>query len=133
MGIEFADMGKRKHGSNETLFFCDQMYNLYGSDDLSVSLGASFAVEHWANAGFWDDLVDGFSVINEKNVLGKSTPLGFWLFHQALEGQHAAHTMDELEEAIEGNRIADRERFLKAANEVLDAVRANARAVTTRP
>ena len=28
MGIEFADMGKRKDGSNATLFFCDALYNL---------------------------------------------------------------------------------------------------------
>ena len=71
-------------------------------------------------------MVDGFSAINEKNVLDKPASLGFWLFHQALEGQHAAHTMDELEEAIEGKRIPDQEKFLKAADEILDAVRPSA-------
>lgn len=122
MGLEFEHLGKRKHGTNSTLFFCDQLYNLYGSDDLSISLGASFAIEHWANAGFWDDIVDGFQAINDRNVLETKVPLGFWLFHQALEGQHAAHTMDELEEAIERKRIPDYEKFLKAADEILDAV-----------
>jgi len=119
LGIEYKDLGKRRHGTNSTLFFCDQLYNIYGSEDLSTSLGASFAIENWANAGFWDDLVDGFQAFNKK---GTKTPMGFWLFHQALEGQHASHTMDELEEAIEGGRITDQAKFLKAADDILDAV-----------
>merc|ERR1712039_1121845 len=64
-GMGFEDMGKRRHGSDATLHFCDQLYDIYGSDDLSVSLGASFAIKHWANAGFWDDLVDGFGKLNK--------------------------------------------------------------------
>ena len=52
MGLGFEDMGKRRHGTSATLHFCDKLYEIYGSDDLSVSLGASFAIEHWANAGF---------------------------------------------------------------------------------
>ena len=55
LGLEFQDLGKRAHGSPATLHFCDKLYEIYGSDDSSVSLGASFAIEHWANAGSRDD------------------------------------------------------------------------------
>jgi len=130
IGLGFEDLGKRRHGSEATLHFCDKLYEIYGSDDLSVSLGASFAIEHWANAGFWDDLVDGFTKLNERPgpgvTLGDGTvshraPLGFWKFHQALEAQHAAHTMDELEEAYAAGRITDEAKFEEAANAMLDA------------
>ena len=40
---------------------------------------------------------------------------------QALEAQHASHTMDELEEAIAAGRLQDFPAFEKAANEMLDA------------
>jgi len=121
VGLNFTQVGKRRHGTTETLHFCDALYNLYGSEDLSTSLGASFAIEHWANAGFWDDLVDGWQTVNDKNTLGRKSPLGFWLFHQALEAQHAAHTMDELEEAIDKNMIGDEDEFLRAMDGILDA------------
>ena len=34
-------------------------------------------------------------------------PLGFWRFHQALEAQHAAHTVVELEEAYAAGAVTD--------------------------
>ena len=52
LGMSFDDLGKRRHGTPATLHFCDKLFEIYGSEDLSVSLGASFAIEHWANAGF---------------------------------------------------------------------------------
>ena len=60
VGLEFKDLGKRRHGTAATLHFCDQLNEIYGSEDPNVSIGASFAIEHWANAGFWDELVMGF-------------------------------------------------------------------------
>ena len=97
MGLTFDELGKRRHGSEATLHFCDALYRIYGSEDLSTALGASFAIEHWANAGFWDELIEGFEKLNGKRPSGaKKFRMGFWRFHQALEAQHAAHTMDEL-------------------------------------
>ena len=87
IGLGFEDLGKRKHGTAATLHFCDKLYEIYGSEDLSVSLGASFAIEHWANAGFWDDLVLGFDKINKRpgpgvplddGTVSHTSPLGFW-------------------------------------------------------
>lgn len=130
LGLGFEDLGKRRHGTEATLHFCDKLYEIYGSEDLSVSLGASFAIEHWANAGFWDCLVDGFDKLNkregpgvvlEDGTVSHKAPLGFWKFHQMLEAQHAAHTMDELEEAYAAGRITDEAKFEAAANDMLDA------------
>ena len=66
LGMSFDDLGKRRHGTPATLHFCDKLFEIYGSEDLSVSLGASFAIEHWANAGFWDHLVEGFDTLNRR-------------------------------------------------------------------
>ncbi|EOD28153.1 hypothetical protein EMIHUDRAFT_443019 [Emiliania huxleyi CCMP1516] len=122
MGLTFDELGKRRHGSEATLHFCDALYRIYGSEDLSTALGASFAIEHWANAGFWDELIEGFEKLNGKRPSGaKKFRMGFWRFHQALEAQHAAHTMDELEEAITEGLITDELRFQQAAREMLDA------------
>ncbi|KAJ8599817.1 hypothetical protein CTAYLR_004022 [Chrysophaeum taylorii] len=113
VGLTFDQMGKRCHGSPETLHFCDALYDIYGSDDLNEALGASFAIEHWANAGFWDSLVEGMERLD--------LPLGFWRFHQALEAQHAAHTMDELEASLAHGLITNQATFEDAANRMLDA------------
>src|SRR5262249_3478243 len=53
LGLKFTDLGKRKHGTPATLFFCDELERLYGSEDANIGEGASFAVENWAAAGFW--------------------------------------------------------------------------------
>lgn len=98
LGLDFSDLGKRQHGTAATLYFCDKLYEIYGSDDPSLALGASFAIEHWANGGFWDRLLSGFEELNRSGRLPAKTPLGFWRFHSVLEAQHASHTMDELEE-----------------------------------
>ena len=130
LGMNFDDLGKRRHGTPATLHFCDKLFEIYGSEDLSVSLGASFAIEHWANAGFWDHLVEGFDKLNRRPGPGitlddgstsHKAPLGFWKFHQALEAQHAEHTMDELEEAYAAGRVTDEAKFELAANAMLDA------------
>jgi hypothetical protein len=121
VGLEFKDLGKRRHGTAATLHFCDQLNEIYGSEDPNVSIGASFAIEHWANAGFWDELVMGFKTYNARNDGADKVPLGFWRFHQALEAQHAAHTMDELEEAYAAGHVTDEAKFEEGANAILDA------------
>ena len=45
-GLGFDELGKRKHGSPATLHFCDKLYEIYGSDDLSTSLGARADTRH---------------------------------------------------------------------------------------
>ncbi len=59
LGLSFDDLGKRRHGRDYTLHFCDELQRLYGSEDDRVAEGASFAVENWAAAGFWQELEDG--------------------------------------------------------------------------
>jgi hypothetical protein len=94
---------------------------LYGSEDVSTAEGASFGVEHWAAAGFWKELIAGLQAFKAREC--PELPLGFWTFHDRLEGQHASHTEDELREAFDTDGF-DEERFLDGASSMLDGVHA---------
>jgi hypothetical protein len=121
LGLGFDDMGKRRHGSASTLFFCDELLRIYGSDDTSVAEGASYAVEHWAAAGFWKQLIAGLSAFKAREC--PELPMGFWIWHDKIEDQHAAHTADELADAF-FRADFDERRFLAGAAEMLDGVKA---------
>lgn len=120
VGLEFQDVGKRKHGTESTLFFCDELSRIYGSDDTSVGLGASFAVENWAAAGFWKELIQGLTTFKEREC--PKLPLGFFKWHDMIEDQHAQHTWDELQEEYFSTEEVDEERFLSGGKEMLDGV-----------
>lgn len=61
IGLEFYQIGKRRHGSAATLFYCDELLRLYASENYTVAQAASFAVENWAAAGFWRELIHGLN------------------------------------------------------------------------
>ena len=103
-----------------TLYFCDELLRVYGSEDPSVAEGASFAVEHWAAAGFWKELIQGLELFRARE--SADLPLAFWTWHDKVEDQHAAHTDDELVEAFHTPGF-DGERFLQGAAEMLDGVK----------
>ena len=119
LGLSFNDIGKRRHGTPSTLFFCDELTRLYGNEDYEISQASSYAVENWAAAGFWDQLVSGFEKFNEKT--SSNLPLGFFVWHAKIESQHAAHTQEELEELYFSREI-DEDNFIKYGNEMLDGV-----------
>ena len=119
LGLEWNDLGKRKHGSPSTLAFCDALMEWYGSEDESTAAGASHAIEHWAAAGFWKELIAGLRIVKTQRL--PDLPLGFWTWHDRLEDQHAAHTDDELAAAFAKPDFSP-ERFLTAAQAMLDAV-----------
>lgn len=121
LGLQFEDLGKRRHGTPSTLFFCDELMRIYGSDDPSIGEGASYAVENWAAAGFWKELIAGLTAYKEQHC--PELQLAFWTWHDKVEDQHAAHTADELAEAFESPDF-DEEKFLAAAAEMLDGVKA---------
>jgi hypothetical protein len=121
IGLGFDDMGKRRHGTAATLFFCDELLRIYGSEDASIAEGASYAVEHWAAAGFWKELIAGLSAFKHREC--PDLPMGFWIWHDKIEDQHAAHTADELAEAFFRPDF-DEQRFLAGAAEMLDGVKA---------
>lgn len=121
LGLSFDDMGKRRHGTPSTLFFCDELLRIYGAEDASVAEGASYAVEHWAAAGFWKELIAGLRAFKAREC--PDLPLGFWVWHDKIEDQHAAHTADELVEAFSRPDF-DEEKFLAGAAEMLDGVKA---------
>jgi len=121
LDIGFNEMGKRRNGTPSTLFFCDQLAAIYGNEDPNIAEGASFAVENWAAAGFWKQLVAGLEAF--KQVEEPKLPLAFFTWHDRIEDQHAGHVMDELEELYFTDEF-DEEKFLAGGREMLDGVRA---------
>ncbi len=121
LGLEFNDLGKRRHGTPSTIFFCDQLMAIYGNEDPNIAEGASFAVENWAAAGFWKQLVAGLDAF--KQSAEPKLPLAFFTWHDKIEEQHAGHVMDELEELFFTEGF-DEEKFIKGGKEMLDGVQA---------
>jgi pyrroloquinoline quinone (PQQ) biosynthesis protein C len=121
LGLGFNDCGKRRHGNRATLFFCDELIRLYGGDEYLRSQAASYAVENWAAAGFWVELIEGFEKFNARS--GAELPLAFFTWHNKLEAQHAQHTQEELEE-LYFSRDIDEDSFIRDGNEMLDGVAA---------
>ncbi len=122
LGLEFKDLGKRKHGTKTTLFFVDELARIYGSEDPSIALGASFAVENWAAAGFWKELIRGLQVFKKREL--PALPLGFFTWHDMVEDQHAKHTWSELEEEFFAGDEVDEDKFIRGGVGMLDGVRA---------
>lgn len=121
LGLDFDDVGKRRHGTPSTIFFCDELLEVYGAEDAALAEGASYAVEHWAAAGFWKELIAGLEAFRARECDG--LPLAFWTWHDKVEDQHAAHTADELAEAYTQPWF-DEARFLAGAQRMLDGVQA---------
>ena len=121
MGLGFNDLGKRRHGTPATLFFCDQLASIYGNEDANIAEGASFAVENWAAAGFWKELIAGLEAFKKSEQ--PDLPLAFFTWHDRIEDQHAGHVMDELEELFFEDGF-DEDKFIKGGLEMLDGVAA---------
>jgi len=121
LGLSFNDLGKRRHGTPATLFFCDQLMSIYGNEDPNIAEGASFAVENWAAAGFWKELITGLDAFKQNQE--SDLPLAFFTWHDKIEDQHAGHVMDELEELF-FNDDFDEEKFLQGGRDMLDGVQA---------
>ena len=121
LGLEFQDLGKRKHGSPGTLHFCDELDRLYGSEDFNTGAGASFAVENWAAAGFWKELIKGLE--NFKSQKLPELNISFFTYHDRLEDSHAEHTLKELKQVFELKEFKA-DVFIQAGLEMLEGVAA---------
>ena len=122
LGLEFEDIGKRRHGTPYTLHFCDELIRLYSNENHIVGAGASFAVENWAAAGFWKKLIQGLENFSERQE--ERLPLAFFTWHDKLESQHASHTWNELKELYFGEEKFDEDAFINAGIEMLNGVQA---------
>ena len=120
LGLTFDDLGKRRHGSPSTLHFCDELFRLYGSDDYNEAMGAAFAVENWAAAGFWKELISGLERMKATRV--PDMPLAFFTWHDKIEEQHKAHVWDELRDCYESPKFREAP-FLAAGVKMLDGVK----------
>lgn len=119
LGLGFGDMGKRRHATPSTLFFCDRLAAIYGNEDPNIAEGASFAVENWAAAGFWKQLVAGLDAFRRREKL--DLPLAFFTWHDKIEDQHAGHVMDELEDLFFAEEF-DEDKFLRGGRDMLAGV-----------
>ena len=119
LGLGFADMGQRRHGDPSTLFFCDELFRLYGSSDYNEAMGASFAVENWAAAGFWKELIRGLERVKAEQV--PALPLAFFTWHDRLEENHREHVWHELR-ACHDSPAFEGDAFIAAGVTMLDAV-----------
>ncbi len=120
VGLSFSQLGRREFGSPTTLHFCDELVRLYGSADYTTATAASYAVENWAAAGFWDQLVSGLKNFKTENNI-EHLPMAFFTWHAQLEANHARHTQEELEQFYFANEF-DEDAFIARGNEMLDAV-----------
>jgi hypothetical protein len=120
LGLGFDDLGKRRHGTPSTLHFCDELFRLYGSDDYNEAMGAAFAVENWAAAGFWKELIAGLEKFKARERL--DIPLAFFTWHDKIEEQHKAHVWDELKACYHSAKFRE-EPFVQAGVQMLDAVK----------
>ena len=119
LGLHFADIGKRKQGTSTTRHFCDELIRLYGHEDPQIAQGASFAVENWAAAGFWQELEDGLFRIKQNRH--PHLHLAFFTWHNRVEAQHAGHTLEELEAAYFDSNF-NRDKFFLGGREILKAI-----------
>jgi hypothetical protein len=120
LGLTFDDLGKRRHGTRSTLFFCDELFRLYGSDDYNDAMGAAFAVENWAAAGFWKELIAGLEQVKARHV--PDMPLAFFTWHDKIEDLHKSHVWDELRECYDSEKFEEAT-FIRAGVKMLDGVK----------
>jgi len=120
LGLEFCNIGRRCHGTKSTLHFCDELIRIYGNGDYYTSVAASYAVENWAAAGFWKELIAGLR--NYNKTADVKLPLAFFTWHDKLEDQHAEHTQEELKELYLDGKIVDEDEFIRVGNLMLDGV-----------
>ena len=121
LDLPFNSIGQRSHGTEPTLFFCDELIRLYGGTSYAIAQASSYAVENWAAAGFWKQLISGFKNYNERT--GSTLPLGFFTWHDRVEDTHAAHTQTELRELYD-TTVLDEDEFIYYGNVMLNGVRA---------
>lgn len=119
LGLTFNDLGKLRQASSTTKFFCEELCHVYASEDPNIASGASFAIENWAAAGFWQELVDGLTVFKKTQL--PELPLAFFTWHNKLEAQHAHNTLVELEEIFFSPNF-DKEKFLIGGIAMLEAL-----------
>lgn len=119
LDLKFQELGRRRVGTKPTLHFCDELARLYGSDNYEISQAASFAVENWAAAGFWKELIQGLTIFKKRRKI--DFPLAFFTWHDRIEDQHARHTHEELREYYFEHTI-DEDKFIRYGNEMMDGI-----------
>ena len=105
--------------TNPAPFASDKLIKLYGGEDNNPAIAVSYAIENWAPAGFWKDLIKGLRNYNLNADI--KLPLSYFTWHDKIEDQHAEHTQEELEE-LYFTKDLNENNFIKDGNEMLDAL-----------
>src|SRR5262249_25265996 len=79
-----------------------------------------FAVENWAAAGFWKELIAGLRKFSQTS--GVELSLAFFTWHDKLEEQHKAHVWDELQACYFSQKFNEAP-FIRGGVEMLDGVK----------
>jgi hypothetical protein len=126
-------LGDWELGLSTTHAFLDELEATYGSRDVSIAAGASFAIETWAGFGlkspetehlnFWKQLVVGFESFNESFIFQdkKRLKLDFFLFHVEDEKKHVESVERELLETFDLPEF-NIEKWKEGAFRALDAI-----------
>ena len=121
LSLGFNDVGKRRHGTPATLFFCDELVRLYGSPDISPPRPRATPSRTGPPPVSGTSSSPDSERYNARS--GQDLPLAFFTWHSRLEAQHAKHTQEELEE-LYFERTLDEDAFIRFGNEMLDGVAA---------
>jgi len=124
LDLSYEELGKRDYASLYTLYFCDELNRLYGSDDTTISIASTYAFEIWIQTNFWDELIEGFEKINEnrKSAGEDNLPLFFWTYNSRMEKQNGIHTIHDLKRLYVNGHIEDEEKFIYISLRLLDAI-----------
>lgn len=116
-------------GLDTTHRFLDELENTYGSRDVSIAAGASFAIETWAGYGlkstvtehynFWKQLIVGLNNFNRRRII--PLKLDFFEFHVEDEKKHVESVERELLETFDLPEF-DMKKWQEGAFRALDAI-----------
>ena len=123
LGLEFNNLGKRRHASESTLYLTDQLEQLYDSDDFSIALGARYAFEVWASSKFWDSISIGLKIFEKKLNLNLS--LNFLEIQESLKLEHKLkmeNLLDRLSSKFNPHFFFNPNQFYYGLKKSLDAL-----------
>lgn len=135
LGLDARKMGSWDVGTEATHKFLNGLDETYGSRDVNVGAGASFAIESWAAFGigkgpqaesnnFWRELVVGLDSYNTNYQKPKGLPeipVGFFQFHFEIESGHGANVFHELEETF-FDKAFNQQKYLEGGSKALEAI-----------
>ncbi len=125
------ELGDWDLGWGTTHRFLEELEAVYGSRDVSIAAGASFAIESWAGFGllkleteylnFWKQLIEGLVIFNSRGYFPEPVSPAFFEWHVGDEKEHAKSVERELLETFDLPQF-NIEKWKEGAFRALDAI-----------